>query len=200
MKTITTSQFIWDARASMYLSADQYQLRQRLKEPLEIEDSAAFRTRYGTRGDDHGNWVTMETFGLLDVAKVYARREFAVRFLPYLKHVKSHLGADEYARQGWHRYGGCYNDRLKRGGTKASMHAYGLAIDINPAANPFNSTDKSFSMDALLLGHRYGIFNGGLAWGHDYMHFQSVLPHVSKGSFYDKQPFIVPPWFQLANG
>ena len=34
------------------------------------------------------------------------------------------------------RYSGCYNWRPKRGGSQLSLHTWGLAVDIEPAANP----------------------------------------------------------------
>jgi len=36
---------------------------------------------------------------------------------------------------GLHLYGGCYNDRLMRGGSQKSIHAWGLALDFDPAHN-----------------------------------------------------------------
>lgn len=36
---------------------------------------------------------------------------------------------------GLHLFGGCYNYRTKRGGSSLSTHAYGLAIDFDPARN-----------------------------------------------------------------
>jgi hypothetical protein len=36
----------------------------------------------------------------------------------------------------------CYIDRNIIGGTKKSLHAYGLAIDINPVQNPFVTMDS----------------------------------------------------------
>jgi hypothetical protein len=42
-------------------------------------------------------------------------------------------GAIEAARM--HLYGGCYNFRLMRGGSKLSIHSWGAAIDIDPERN-----------------------------------------------------------------
>lgn len=42
---------------------------------------------------------------------------------------------DEIRALGLHLYGGCYNLRLKRGGSTYSMHSWGVAIDFDPAHN-----------------------------------------------------------------
>lgn len=36
---------------------------------------------------------------------------------------------------GLHLFGGCFNHRVKRGGSSLSTHAYGIAIDFDPARN-----------------------------------------------------------------
>lgn len=70
--------------------------------------------------------------------------------------------------------GGCYNARLMRGGDKGfalSRHAWGIAVDINPTANPYGGP---VSLDPALAA----VFQAwGFAWGGgwrfpDGMHFE----------------------------
>lgn len=71
-----------------------------------------------------------------------------------------------------HRFSGCYNYRPKRGGGSLSVHAYGAAIDLDAAHNPFRT--KTFSMPAEVIK----IFtdlgaDAGAHWNPpDAMHFQ----------------------------
>ena len=68
---------------------------------------------------------------------------------------------------------GGYNNREKRGGGGASMHAYGTAIDINAGRNPWGTTQNDFPADTAEIAARHGI-----AWGANFsgkkdpMHFE----------------------------
>lgn len=63
-----------------------------------------------------------------------------------------------------HTFDGCYANRVVRGGTAKSLHAWGLAIDINSALFPLGSTRRQ---DARLIKafHDQGWWYGG-----DYHH------------------------------
>ena len=52
-----------------------------------------------------------------------------------LSKVRDHYGEDEIRRLRLDLYGGCYNERPIRGGTKWSMHSWGIAVDFDPARN-----------------------------------------------------------------
>jgi hypothetical protein len=65
---------------------------------------------------------------------------------------------------------GGYNNRLKRGGSTPSMHAFGTAIDINAGKNPFHGKSNDFPPDTEEIAARHGI-----SWGKhfgDPMHFE----------------------------
>lgn len=52
-----------------------------------------------------------------------------------LTKVLSHYGQDKISELGLDLWGGCHNIRVMRGGTKASMHSWAIAIDFDPARN-----------------------------------------------------------------
>ena len=78
-----------------------------------------------------------------------------------------------------HLYGGAYNFRLMRGGTRLSMHAYGAAIDLDPSNNPLG---KGWEPGQGMIDMRVvKVFeDAGWVWGGrwhrpDCQHFQAVL-------------------------
>lgn len=52
-----------------------------------------------------------------------------------LSRVHEHYGIKEIRRLGFDLFGGCYNNRPKRGGKSKSMHAYACALDFDPVRN-----------------------------------------------------------------
>ena len=70
-------------------------------------------------------------------------------------------------------FGGCYCFRRKRGGTELSTHAWGIALDLNPATNRAG-TIGDMSPELVALFEQYGFEWGGRWSGRksDPMHFQ----------------------------
>ena len=69
-------------------------------------------------------------------------------------------------------WNGCYLVRQKRGGTSWSMHAWGLAIDINASTNGFGHK-PTMSRELVACFTDTGSFDWGGVWGKpDGMHFQ----------------------------
>ncbi len=66
---------------------------------------------------------------------------------------------------------GCFNIRKKRGATSQSLHAWGIAIDINAAWNPFGK--KGNMSPELVKCFTDAGFDWGGTWSKpDSMHFQ----------------------------
>jgi len=55
--------------------------------------------------------------------------------LKILTNVLNHYGMDEIRRLRLDLWGGCLNVRTMRGGTKYSMHSWGIAVDYDPERN-----------------------------------------------------------------
>lgn len=74
------------------------------------------------------------------------------------------------------KYGGCFNNRKMRSGSLPSVHAYGAAIDLDPANNgnrshwPIKSTMPIGVMEVF---SKFGWISAGAFWGRDAMHFQA---------------------------
>lgn len=75
-------------------------------------------------------------------------------------------------------FGGCYNFRLQRGGSKLSTHSWGIAIDLHPVANGLKVKfkDSLFSKPEYNKLHEIFEKNGFLNYGKvrnmDSMHFE----------------------------
>lgn len=96
------------------------------------------------------------------------------------------LGQERCEREGWHVYSGCYNYRVKVGGSSLSTHSWAIAIDINDSENPYSQRSTTFSDLGIDIMERNGFLSGGRAWGKDWMHFQAAIPFLSSGSYYAK--------------
>lgn len=80
---------------------------------------------------------------------------------------------------GLHLYGGCYNFRKKRGGSSLSTHAWGVAIDFDPARNRLDwGRDRArlARVDAAPFWDAWeaeGWLSLGRARDYDWMHVQA---------------------------
>jgi hypothetical protein len=92
------------------------------------------------------------------------------------KILKVYKTQDRIEKARMHLFGGCYNDRNRRGGRTLSTHAWAAAIDLDPARN---GRGKPYKKDAGMIPMNVvDIFeDAGWTWGGrfstpDAMHFQ----------------------------
>ncbi len=91
-----------------------------------------------------------------------------------------HYGYDGLVELGLDITGGTFNNRLMRGGKNPSMHAYGIADDIDPDRNglrtPWAKAQMSKPEYAPFVACFYaqGIINLGKEANRDAMHFQAA--------------------------
>lgn len=89
-----------------------------------------------------------------------------------------HYGEQRFRALRLDLYGGCYNNRPMRNGTRKSMHAYGIAYDVDPEHNQLKWTrDRATLDDAAYdpfwrIVESTGAVSLGRVANYDWMHFQ----------------------------
>lgn len=89
-----------------------------------------------------------------------------------------HYGEDEFRRLRLDRFGGCFNDRNMRGGSRKSMHAWGIAVDLDPVRNrlSWGADRAAFARPEYdpwwRIVEAHGAVSLGRAIGRDFMHVQ----------------------------
>lgn len=87
-------------------------------------------------------------------------------------------GLEKIQALGINLFGGCFNYRQMRGGSSWSRHAWGTAIDLDPARNQMNETKKTARFARPEYKKMIDIFeaHGWLSLGRlrnwDWMHFE----------------------------
>lgn len=112
------------------------------------------------------------------VKQFSCHEKVAAALTTIFREAAGHYGEAEMRRLGLDLFGGCYNYRPMRGGTALSMHAYGIAVDLDPENNQlrWNSSRATFAraeFDAFwAIVEAQGAVSLGRARNYDWMHFQ----------------------------
>lgn len=112
------------------------------------------------------------------VSRFSCHRDVAAPLTRLFREVAAHYGEQEFRRLRLDRFGGCFNDRPVRGGTRRSTHAWGVAVDLDPENNMlrWDHTRASFARPEYLPFWRVveavGATSLGRAHDFDWMHLQ----------------------------
>ena len=143
------------------------------------DDAEAF---YGAPGTGHVRLTLPYTvyYGSTPMTSFYIHQKCADSAQRAMEAVLAHYGADQIHALGIDRYGGCYNNRNMRGGSRKSMHAYACAIDWDPQRNPLRADHRT----AVFARPEYAAFldaweaqgwtSLGRARDFDWMHVQAA--------------------------
>jgi hypothetical protein len=112
------------------------------------------------------------------VSKMRCHKLAAELFLNVFNDLLAEYGLNEIERLGIDLFGGCFNYRKMRGGTSWSTHAWGIAIDIDPARNKLKETAKTARFarpeyqPMIDIFYKNGFISLGIEKGYDWMHFE----------------------------
>lgn len=121
-------------------------------------------------------WDTKTTVNRIQCHKLIADRLKAA-----LTEILQVYGLTRIKQLGIDLFGGCYNYRQMRGGSSWSVHAFGAAIDLDPARNQLKETSKTARFarpeyKAMIdIFYKHGFESLGREKGYDYMHFQTAI-------------------------
>lgn len=113
------------------------------------------------------------------VSRIQCHKKIAGNLLSVFNDLKAHYGLPELQRLGIDLFGGCVNFRLQRGSkTKWSRHAWGIAIDLDPARNTLKETKKTARFarpeykPMIDIFYKHGFVGLGPEQNRDWMHFE----------------------------
>lgn len=118
-------------------------------------------------------WDTDSTVTTMMCHKLVAD-DFKVIFNDIL----AHYGHEKIKELGIDLFGGCFNYRRIRNGTDWSMHAWGIAIDLDPARNTLKETSKTARFarpeykPMIDIFYKHGFISLGKEKNYDWMHFE----------------------------
>lgn len=148
--------------------------------PWPLTNTAALNRFYGDPGRDEvaGRLVTRSVAGLglrfagKEVQRISVHQHCADSLLRILRAIAE---SEHAALLG--TYAGIYNHRPMRGGSRWSLHAYGAAIDLDPARNGLHThwpTRATMPLAVMEMFAREGWLPAGAFWSRDAMHFQAT--------------------------
>lgn len=112
------------------------------------------------------------------VNKMSCHKDIAKPLTAVFNDLLAHYGLAEIQRLGIDLFGGCFNYRAMRGGSSWSVHAWGLAIDLDPERNKLKETKKTARFarpeyKAMIdIFYKHGFVSLGREENRDFMHFQ----------------------------
>ena len=113
------------------------------------------------------------------VRQIMCHKKVSESLYKILETVSKEYSEAEIKKHGFDLFGGCLNVRRIRGGTRWSTHAWGIAVDFDPARNRLRwGPDKAYFARPECetwreIWKNEGWYSLGLEKGYDYMHFQA---------------------------
>jgi hypothetical protein len=140
--------------------------------------------KYGTPNKDGKGYIVPITlpypmyYDGKKVNKIRCHKLVADKLLAIFNDILEFYGQDAISDLKIDDYGGCFNYRLMRGGTKLSVHSWGCAIDLNPGRNLLKETSKTARFARMEykpmidIFYKHGFESMGREKNYDWMHFQ----------------------------
>lgn len=140
------------------------------------------RSIFGKAGDESNlvmiNFPYLMLYEGSAVTRTRCHKLVAESIVRILKKTLDHYGLDEIRRLRLDQYGGCFNYRKTVSGQSASMHAWGIAVDIDPEHNAYSCKSPHAGLSRKEcekfweIVEAEGAVSLGRKSGYDWMHFQ----------------------------
>lgn len=114
------------------------------------------------------------------VTSIMCNKKVSESLFAVLENIKKEYSYDEIVHHGFNLFGGCLNVRKIRGGNRWSTHAWGIAVDFDPARNRLRwRKDRAYlarpeCKKFLESFRREGWYSLGVERNYDWMHFQAA--------------------------
>lgn len=104
------------------------------------------------------------------VTRVTVNKRCADAYNRVLQKTLDHYSMDGIQRLGLDLFGGCFNDRVMRGGSRLSVHAFAAAFDYDPLRNQlrWDSRQAAFAQPAYKKWFEYWESEGARSLGRDH--------------------------------
>ncbi|WP_037348929.1 M15 family metallopeptidase [Sediminibacter sp. Hel_I_10] len=112
------------------------------------------------------------------VTRMSCHKLLADKFTAVFEDLLQYYGLAEIKRLGIDLFGGCFNYRRMRGGSSWSTHAWGIAIDLDPARNELRESKRTARFarpeykPMIDIFYKHGFISLGVEKDYDWMHFQ----------------------------
>ena len=112
------------------------------------------------------------------VNSIMCHKLIADRLTSVFNELMVEYGYNKIKELGIDLFGGCFNYRRMRNGTAWSMHAWGIAIDLDPARNTLKETSRTARFarpeykPMIDIFYKHGFISLGKEKNYDWMHFE----------------------------
>lgn len=112
------------------------------------------------------------------VKKMSCHKDIAEPLKKVFSEILNFYGLDKIKELGIDRFWGCFNFRQQRGGSSYSVHAWGLAVDLDAERNLLKETSKTARFarpeykEMIDIFYKHGFVSLGREKNFDWMHFQ----------------------------
>ncbi|HMK27267.1 MAG TPA: M15 family metallopeptidase [Chitinophagaceae bacterium] len=142
------------------------------------------KAKYGEPGPSNLIMITFPypmkiAWDLKSIAtKTQCHKLVAPKFKLVFDDLLATYGLPELQRLGIDLFGGLYNFRKQRNGNDWSRHAWGIAIDLDPARNALKQTSKTAQFakpeykPMIDIFYKHGFLGLGPEKNYDWMHFE----------------------------
>lgn len=113
-----------------------------------------------------------------EIKRISCNKEIVEPLRKVFAEILEYYGIEKIKSLGIDLFGGCFNYRQMRGGRSWSVHAWGLAIDLDPSRNQLKETSKTARFarpeykPMIDIFYKNGFINLGIEKNYDWMHFQ----------------------------